>query len=523
MSWRTAKCLDVLLHQVDAAYPGRDKSSDGTLGDAAHQATKSEHNPDANGIVRARDITNDPAHGLNARTLAEALIASRDNRILYVISNAQICSSVVSPWVWRPYSGVNAHRQHMHLSVVESPALYDDERPWNIDLAPAPPKEGHVLIKIGDHGPAVEELQGRLGVAVDGDFGPQTDAAVRAFQASHGLNVDGEVGPKTWAALLASPQTQPANVQTSKGSWYSQYDGKYHWHDGEDKANSAALGVPDDAQGIARPQKFGTLGAWFMVRAPNGKVSIEQQTDHGPGASTGRTIDIAAVAGERFGYSPTNFPTDSIFTFWPVDPPAEVAGMSKQQQAIKYRDMRKDIKVAEPTPIPDKPTPQPKPAPIEPQLPAVLTSKIDVGRVLQFVVDHKDEAFRILTIAVNLHNTLHPDRKITLPAAPAVVPIATPPTQSILEKPSVAIGATGVAISTLLQAAGVVGLPFGLGGPEAATFNGTLSTLLPAITAGLGMFGVWGRVAGGALTALTPIMKAINERAANAAKAASQQ
>lgn len=132
MSWRTAKSLDVLLRQVDAAYPGRDKSSDGTIGDERHQATKSEHNPDAHEIVRARDITNDPAHGLNARSLAEALIASRDPRILYVISNAQICSSKVQPWVWRPYSGVNAHRAHMHLSVVEDPALYDDERPWDI-------------------------------------------------------------------------------------------------------------------------------------------------------------------------------------------------------------------------------------------------------------------------------------------------------------------------------------------------------------------------------------------------------
>lgn len=143
MGWRTAKCLDVLLHQVDAAFPGRDKSSDGTLGDAAHAATKSEHNPDENGVVRARDITHDPAHGLDARKLAEALIASRDSRILYVISNAQICSSVVSPWTWRPYNGINAHRHHMHLSVVESPALYDDERPWKIDggvVVQPPPK-----------------------------------------------------------------------------------------------------------------------------------------------------------------------------------------------------------------------------------------------------------------------------------------------------------------------------------------------------------------------------------------------
>jgi len=48
-------------------------------------------------------------------------------------------------------------------------------------------------------------LRGRgHSVAVDGIFGPQTDAAVRAFQRERGLAVDGIVGPDTWGALIVT-------------------------------------------------------------------------------------------------------------------------------------------------------------------------------------------------------------------------------------------------------------------------------------------------------------------------------
>ncbi len=58
-------------------------------------------------------------------------------------------------------------------------------------------------VKLGDHGNAVKAAQTELHSPVGGDFGPITDAAVRKFQQDHGLTVDGEVGPQTWQALVA--------------------------------------------------------------------------------------------------------------------------------------------------------------------------------------------------------------------------------------------------------------------------------------------------------------------------------
>jgi len=51
----------------------------------------------------------------------------------------------------------------------------------------------------------VKQVQAKVGVVVDGDFGAKTEAAVRAFQQTRGMVPDGIVGPKTWAALDAVP------------------------------------------------------------------------------------------------------------------------------------------------------------------------------------------------------------------------------------------------------------------------------------------------------------------------------
>ncbi len=130
-------------------------------------------------------------------------------------------------------------------------------------------------------------------------------------------------------------------MASGKASWYSQYLGHHNWRDHEDAPHSCALGCRDDAQGISFLDRK-TLGKWFRVTAPNGKTSLEQQTEIGPARRTGRLIDISAVAAERFGYSPTNFPTDKIFTWTATDPPPEVADLMPKRQATAYALRRKE-------------------------------------------------------------------------------------------------------------------------------------------------------------------------------------
>jgi murein DD-endopeptidase MepM/ murein hydrolase activator NlpD len=65
-------------------------------------------------------------------------------------------------------------------------------------------RDGGLPLMVGSHGDLVAQVQRALGVAADGIFGPQTDAAVRRFQASANLQVDGIVGPATWSALFSS-------------------------------------------------------------------------------------------------------------------------------------------------------------------------------------------------------------------------------------------------------------------------------------------------------------------------------
>ncbi|MFG1345889.1 peptidoglycan-binding domain-containing protein [Xanthobacter autotrophicus DSM 431] len=57
------------------------------------------------------------------------------------------------------------------------------------------------ILKRGLAGEPVKILQAKLGVSADGQFGPATEEALKAYQKQHALSVDGIAGPDTFAAL----------------------------------------------------------------------------------------------------------------------------------------------------------------------------------------------------------------------------------------------------------------------------------------------------------------------------------
>lgn len=73
---------------------------------------------------------------------------------------------------------------------------------------PAPASVELPILRLGMRGTAVARLQERLRATgffngvVDGIFGPETQAAVKAAQRNYRLDPDGVVGPATWTALL---------------------------------------------------------------------------------------------------------------------------------------------------------------------------------------------------------------------------------------------------------------------------------------------------------------------------------
>jgi hypothetical protein len=122
MKPKLSKAAIQLREQVDDSFPDRDRRSDGTTGDPRHALIKSDHNPDAQGWVRAWDCDADLHKGGKPDVMSDLVNQIRllcksgtEKRIAYIIFDSKICSARLA-WKWRKYSGANKHTAHAHFS-----------------------------------------------------------------------------------------------------------------------------------------------------------------------------------------------------------------------------------------------------------------------------------------------------------------------------------------------------------------------------------------------------------------------
>ena len=192
---------------------------------------------------------------------------------------------------------------------IVGPATIAALRSHNVSASAASTRSDAMLVSSGG-ADAVSRLQSALHLSTDGNFGPETEAAVRRLQARHGLTVDGIVGPATWSVLgIKSQETLKPPASAVSGS-----------SDGESSSSTAGSSVV--ARVIAagdeiatRPYIFGgghgsfqssgydcsgsvsyALHGGGLLSTPEDSSQLESYGEAGPG----KYITIYANAGHAF-------------------------------------------------------------------------------------------------------------------------------------------------------------------------------------------------------------------------------
>lgn len=137
VKWYVDEGLAVLIAQWKREHPGAVVY---TIGDASHASRTSEHNPEPAGSAPGADYGEVDAadfmigNGVtkaDLQDLRDQLVAHRDARLLYVIWDGHITSSVVAPWAERGYTGSDKHTDHVHVSAND--AFDANTKPWTLE------------------------------------------------------------------------------------------------------------------------------------------------------------------------------------------------------------------------------------------------------------------------------------------------------------------------------------------------------------------------------------------------------
>ena len=297
--------------------------------------------------------------------------------IMYVIWNKKIFKAYSPAAGWQPYTGASPHTDHVHFSFgwagARKTTSFFDGTVAAVDYgpggAPAPsaPKPaptpapapvvrpvaspdnlkvlsryGSTTLRKGSEGDAVTTVQRPLGIAVDGDYGPQTAAAVAAFQRAQGLSDSGVFGPESWSALFPMPTVpygELEGVRQSLGQvalrgWaldaetsdpvgvHVYVNGKYH---SAAKADLRRDDVARDNPGVGSSHGYD-----LRISLPDGKHEVCTFAINAPGTAGSNprlgclpvTVSHAAVGALT---SVVQGPTGVVASGWALDPDVATA------------------------------------------------------------------------------------------------------------------------------------------------------------------------------------------------------
>jgi N-acetyl-anhydromuramyl-L-alanine amidase AmpD len=110
------------------------------------------------------------------------------------INGQSVSTTVTAPSTVTSNPSVATLQAELNLQAFGNLAV--DNIPGPKTLAACP------VMRHGAHGNITKWIQQKLGVNPDSDWGPITDAAVRAYQKTHGLTPDGIIGYYTWKSFL---------------------------------------------------------------------------------------------------------------------------------------------------------------------------------------------------------------------------------------------------------------------------------------------------------------------------------
>ncbi|GIM88745.1 hypothetical protein [Paractinoplanes toevensis] len=150
-AWVLIPCLKQLFAEFDWIAPRRDKASDGSIGDTAHQQESSDHNRDEEGNVPIHDADKvNEVHAIDVTAMLdesdltmEKVVqfllgrcrSGAEKRLRYIIFNRRIWAAS-SNWVQKTYAGASSHTEHAHFSASYESAHEASTASWHLEDIP---------------------------------------------------------------------------------------------------------------------------------------------------------------------------------------------------------------------------------------------------------------------------------------------------------------------------------------------------------------------------------------------------